>query len=142
LPIFQPNQVRAHGRILTIGDAAGLVDPVTAEGTFNALRSAQLAAKAIFSSQQMPEKAAEVYQSSLNVEVLNELEAANQLSRYLFGPYASLRNVAFRLFGQKLTDAMVEIFVGERQYAQTLAKREKYLAMLPLPLRAGFRRML
>jgi len=39
-----------HSRILLVGDAAGLVDPLLGEGLYNAVRSGQLAARAIIST--------------------------------------------------------------------------------------------
>ncbi|MBI3804807.1 MAG: NAD(P)/FAD-dependent oxidoreductase [Nitrospirae bacterium] len=51
IPIHQqpvPSLVR--GRVLLVGDAAGLVDPLFGEGIFYAIRSGQMAAKAISAS--------------------------------------------------------------------------------------------
>jgi len=48
-------------RILLAGDAAGLVDPLLGEGLYNAVRSGQLAARAIVSSQMNGKPAGSLY---------------------------------------------------------------------------------
>ena len=47
LPVRGPDGVVARGRALSIGDAAGLVDPLSGEGIFEALLSARLASTAV-----------------------------------------------------------------------------------------------
>jgi len=47
LPLYQPRGERQKGRILLVGDAAGLVDPLTGEGIRHALLSGKLAAEAV-----------------------------------------------------------------------------------------------
>ena len=50
VPLTPRRDAPARGRILLVGDAAGLVDPVTAEGITHALLSGQMAAQAILES--------------------------------------------------------------------------------------------
>jgi geranylgeranyl reductase family protein len=47
LPLRRANSVPARGRALLVGDAAGLVDPLTGDGLYEAFVSARLAADAI-----------------------------------------------------------------------------------------------
>jgi flavin-dependent dehydrogenase len=47
LPMRRPGAVPARGRILLVGDAAGLVDPLSGDGIYEAFVSARLAAEAI-----------------------------------------------------------------------------------------------
>ena len=47
LPLRSPRSTLARGRAAVIGDAAGLVDPVSGDGMFEAFLSAQLAAEAV-----------------------------------------------------------------------------------------------
>lgn len=142
LPLRRRPDGVAKGRVLLAGDAAGLVDPVTAEGLSSALISGRVAAEAIVACRDNTTPLAVGYADRLRIAILDELDAAAELARYLYGPQAGLRAIAFRLFGQKLTDAMVEIFAGERTYRGTMAKKEKYLAMLPPGARSAFRRVL
>ena len=45
LPMGRPGDAAAHGRVLLVGDAAGLVDPLSGDGIYEALVSARLAAE-------------------------------------------------------------------------------------------------
>jgi flavin-dependent dehydrogenase len=45
LPLRRPGAVAARGRTAVVGDAAGLVDPVSGDGIYEALLSAKLAAE-------------------------------------------------------------------------------------------------
>jgi geranylgeranyl reductase family protein len=47
LPLRSPRSTLARGRAALVGDAAGLVDPVSGDGMFEAFLSAQLAADAV-----------------------------------------------------------------------------------------------
>ena len=47
LPVYRADAPRQKGRILLVGDAAGLVDPLTGEGIRHALESGKLAAEAV-----------------------------------------------------------------------------------------------
>jgi geranylgeranyl reductase family protein len=48
--IIPTGRARAKGRVLLVGDAAGVADPFTAEGIFQAMQSARLAARALATS--------------------------------------------------------------------------------------------
>ena len=47
LPLRRPDSVAARGRALLVGDAAGLVDPLSGDGMYEAFVSARLASEAI-----------------------------------------------------------------------------------------------
>ena len=47
LPMRKPGTPAARGRVLLVGDAAGLVDPLSGDGMYEAFVSARLAADAI-----------------------------------------------------------------------------------------------
>jgi geranylgeranyl reductase family protein len=47
LPMREPGAPAARGRVLLVGDAAGLVDPLSGDGIYEAFVSARLAAEAI-----------------------------------------------------------------------------------------------
>jgi flavin-dependent dehydrogenase len=61
-----------------VGDSAGLVDPITGEGLYYALRSAELCAEAL-----LAERPAE-YQASLEDEILPELKLAARVSHRFY----------------------------------------------------------
>jgi geranylgeranyl reductase family protein len=70
----------AGDRWLLVGDAAGLVDPITREGIYFALRSAALAAEALAA----PSRAAACYRASLALEIEPELAHAARLKAGFF----------------------------------------------------------
>ncbi len=47
LPLRRPDSIAARGRALLVGDAAGLVDPLSGDGMYEAFVSARLASEAI-----------------------------------------------------------------------------------------------
>jgi geranylgeranyl reductase family protein len=47
LPLRRPGSIPARGRVLLVGDAAGLVDPLSGDGMFEAFVSGRLAADAV-----------------------------------------------------------------------------------------------
>ncbi len=77
------NGVPAGPRWTLLGDAAGLVDPLTREGIYFALRSAELAAEAL-SQESGP--APGLYQAALRREVLPELVRAAIAKGSFFRP--------------------------------------------------------
>jgi len=51
LPMRRPGSSAASGRVLLVGDAAGLVDPLSGDGIYEAFVSARLAAEAVLSGE-------------------------------------------------------------------------------------------
>jgi geranylgeranyl reductase family protein len=47
LPLREPTATLAHGRALLVGDAAGLIDPVSGDGMFEGFLSSQYASEAV-----------------------------------------------------------------------------------------------
>ncbi len=129
IPLAPRREPLARGRILLVGDAAGLVDPITAEGISNSLLSGQLAATALLESHLDPASAANHYLSLLRPAILNELRAARLLARFLYH-HPRLRTWAFRRHGQRLTDFVADIAMGDRGYCETLLNPATYLKLL------------
>jgi len=72
------------GRILLLGDAAGLVDPFTGEGIYNACLSASLAAEAVLARRRYLAGAVEVYQELIKENILKELKRAYRWGRVFY----------------------------------------------------------
>ncbi|MBN8709578.1 MAG: geranylgeranyl reductase family protein [Verrucomicrobia bacterium] len=125
IPLAPRREPLARGRILLVGDAAGLVDPITAEGISNSLLSGQLAAAALLESRFDPASAARRYLGLLRPAILNELRAARLLYQH-----PRLRNWAFRRHGQRLADFVADIALGDRGYCETLLNPASYLKLL------------
>ena len=125
----------ARGRILLTGDAAGLVDPVTAEGISNAILSGQLAAQAVLDEARDAGQAARSYQAALEEQILGELRAGRRLA-YLLYQCPRLRNWVFRRGGPALAEFMADVVMGQASYRAALRRMGSYLKALglgPLP---------
>jgi flavin-dependent dehydrogenase len=131
IPLAPRREALARGRVLLVGDAAGLVDPVTAEGISHAIRSGQLAATALADCRLDVSQAGKLYQSLLEMEILRELRAGRVLANVLYN-YARLRNRAFRFRGRELSEFVADVVMGERSYASALKKPSSYLKMFGL----------
>lgn len=72
------------GRVLLVGDAAGLCDPLTGEGVRHALLSARLAADAIVPALQSGSASLQGYSAAIHETIVPELRTAMLLLRFLF----------------------------------------------------------
>jgi flavin-dependent dehydrogenase len=135
LPSLEPsawkqNRVAGDGWMAT-GDAAGLVDPITGEGLYYALRSADLAAQAVIA--EAPARYGEV----LKEEIADDLEFASELAdhffhgRFLWGSVTS-RMVQFTRLSPTFRGLMQDLFAGTQPY---LGLRERVFGNLNRSLR-------
>jgi geranylgeranyl reductase family protein len=85
-PIPYGNYLRrpAHGRMLLCGDAAGLVEPFFGEGIYYAMRSGELAARAVLAHADAPPAAARTYIDALEAHVFREFDASKRLRALLY----------------------------------------------------------
>lgn len=116
-------------RVLLAGDAAGLVDPVTAEGISAAVMSGQLAAQAIIQGGDDAKKPQAAYRSLLQKDLLPELRAARMLAR-LFYDFPRARIWLLRHHGQRLTESLTRIVMGEGGYRDAMRRPVNYLRLL------------
>ena len=79
IPTFEPGTAIQKGRALVVGDAAGLIDPLSGEGIPNAIKSAQLAAPVI--AKQLTSLSVDLheYQQAVEDEILPELKIARRM---------------------------------------------------------------
>jgi len=115
---WQSNRVSGDGWVAT-GDAAGLVDPITGEGLYYAVRSADLAAKSILS--ESLEMAGDAYRKLLRRDFIGDLEFGSRISsrvyngRFLGGSITS-RMVQFTRLSPTFRDLMQDLFAGTQPY--------------------------
>ncbi len=114
-----PNRPRAsgfaRGRVLLAGDAAGLADPVTAEGISLAMQSGAIAARSVIEGADA-RAVARAHERTVRSEITADLRVARVLARLLYGH----PRVARRLFersGSSLCEAMTGVSLGERTYS-------------------------
>ena len=104
-----------------IGDAAGLVDAITGEGLYYALRSAELVSEAILNG------SPESYARAAHCEIISELErAASIADRFYAGEWlgGSVLERMVQLTGSstRFRQLMRDLFSGAQEYS-TLKKR-------------------
>jgi flavin-dependent dehydrogenase len=109
-----------------IGDSAGLVDPITGEGLYYALKSAELCATALLSGQPVN------YRSLLEEEVLPELRLAARVSHrfyrgQIFGDSVLERMVSLTAQSASFRDLMSDLFAGIQGYRDLRARLYKIL---------------
>lgn len=78
----------ANGRVLFVGDAAGVVDPLTGEGIAQAIETGTLAAEAIVAGGE-PETVAARYRRSVSRALGRDLRFASMLQRLLRTPFGA-----------------------------------------------------
>ncbi len=100
------------GRWMLLGDAAGLVDPLTREGLFFALRSGDLAADALESA---PDPAS-AYGARVSDEIYPELERAAALRSGFFSSGFSDLLVSALDRSQAVRSIMVDLIAGRQPY--------------------------
>lgn len=117
-PAWKRNRVAGDGW-MAVGDAAGLVDPITGEGLYYAMRSADLATQAILS--ESPDAAGVAYRKALRRDFVHDLEFGSRLANrvfhgtFLWGAVTS-RMVQFTRLSPKFRDVMQDLFAGTQPY--------------------------
>ena len=81
---YSLEQKVSQGRILLVGDAAHLIDPLTGEGIYYALRSGMLAAQAILESRKDEGEAADYYQKAVKDILFEDLKWALNVSQFIY----------------------------------------------------------
>jgi flavin-dependent dehydrogenase len=117
---WKDNRVAGEGW-MAVGDAAGLVDPITSEGLYYAIRSADLAAQSLLMDVELPEIASR-YRWALRRDFMADLEFGSRLSkrffsgRFLLGPVTT-RMVQFSRHSQLFRRVMQDLFAGQQPYS-------------------------
>jgi geranylgeranyl reductase family protein len=83
LPTCTKGRLVWQNKALLLGDAAGLADPLTGEGIYNAIQSAQFAAPVIEDSLVRGKAGLQDYQEIVEEKIMSELRIARVLSKIL-----------------------------------------------------------
>ena len=117
---WRRNRVAGEGW-LAVGDAGGLVDPITGEGLYYAMRSGDLASRVVIDDAHgLIEKPA-AYRALLSREFAMDLEYAAMLAkrvflgRFLFNSVPA-RMVQFMRRSPRFCDLMQDLFAGTQPY--------------------------
>jgi flavin-dependent dehydrogenase len=122
---FETLEVSGDGWAM-IGDSAGLVDPITGEGLYYALRSAELCAEALLAGN--PGN----YRALLDEEVLPELRLAARVSErfytgQIFGDSVLERMVSLTAQSASFRELMSDLFAGTQSYRDLRARLYRIL---------------
>jgi flavin-dependent dehydrogenase len=109
---------------MLVGDAAGLADPLTAEGISNALASGRLAAVAILAANGDAQRARADYLNALNSSILRDLAWARRLAKVLHHEFA--RDALFERFGAELARGMALSIAGRSNYRRMMTDPKNY----------------
>ncbi len=119
-PGWKKNRVAGEGW-LAVGDAGGLVDPITGEGLYYAMRSGDLASRVVVDDAHgLLEKAA-AYRALLSHEFAVDLEFAASLAKRVFlGSFmfnsVPARMIHFMRRSPRFRDLMQDLFAGTQPY--------------------------
>ena len=116
-------------RVLLTGDAAGLADPVTAEGISAAIRSGQFAAEAILTGRFDDAATRRGYRDRLQATLLPELRVARVLARVLYD-FPAVRAWLLTRHGQRLSEFLTGVVMGESSYSDAVRRPRNFLKLL------------
>jgi geranylgeranyl reductase family protein len=118
--------------LVAVGDAAGLVDPLTAEGISFAALSGRLAAEALVAGGLDERRTRARYQRAVARHIRPALRAARVLARIVYGPFW-LQKAVYRTVGTRLGDAVADVAAGTPWYRAALARRDRRELQTQLP---------
>ena len=117
---WRGNRVAGEGW-MAVGDAAGLVDPITGEGLYYAMRSGDLAAKSLLAEVSSVAERIAHYRKALRRDFAADLEFGSRLAkrvflgRFLFGGVPA-RMVQFTRRSPRFASIMQDLFSGRQPY--------------------------
>ena len=133
IPTCTKGELVWQDKALLLGDAAGLADPLTGEGIYNAIRSARLAAPMIEDSLAGGEGRLHDYQQIVERKMMSELRIARALSR----DFVRFPRLVFAMLGRSdgLWRAICDLTLGETDYAAIKVKIGGFRGILSRLLR-------
>jgi geranylgeranyl diphosphate/geranylgeranyl-bacteriochlorophyllide a reductase len=119
MPGWRNNRVAGDGW-MAVGDAGGLVDPITGEGLYYAVRSGDLASQILIADQE-PSTRAERYRQLIERDFGRDLTFGAGLAKSLFGRYlffsgVPTKMVQFMRRSPKFCEIMQDLFAGTQPY--------------------------
>src|ERR1700691_5613035 len=117
---WRRNRVSGNGW-MAVGDAAGMVDPITGEGIYYAMRSGDLASRVVLNDAHGILEKATAYRAMVSREFTHDLEFAAMLAKRVFlGKFAfrtvPQRMVDFMQRSQRFRELMQDLFAGTQSY--------------------------
>ena len=125
LPALEPeswaqNRISGEGW-MSAGDSAGLVDPVTGEGIYYAMRSGEMAAQTLLDQRVPLAEKHKVYREAVRREIMDELEAGSRLApKFYLRPFlfsgTTARMIQFVRHSPAVAEVLQELFAGTQSY--------------------------
>lgn len=117
---WKSNRVAGRGW-LAVGDAGGLVDPITGEGLFYAIRSGDLASRVVLNDAHGLADKASAYRAAIAHEFAADLEFAAMLAKRVFLGKFLFRTVPQRMVhfmqrSPRFRELMQDLFAGTQSY--------------------------
>ena len=132
IPIMPRPGGFVRDRVFLVGDAAGFADPVSAEGISFSVKSGQMVADALIDAGLDEAKSAKLYETRLADSILPELAAGRKLAT-LFYSSRHVRDWLMRNYGERLTEAVADVYTGKRSYRSAAEAFLQRLQRMPLP---------
>lgn len=144
---WRENRVAGDGW-LAVGDAAGLVDPITGEGLYYAIRSADLAVRALLSEVSTLAEKVTQYRRLLSHDFAADLEYGSRIARRFFlGNFlwksVPARMVQFTQRSPRFYNLMQDLFAGRQPYIGLRQRLLKNLncSLYEIAMSLSFRRL-
>ncbi len=145
---WRDNRVSGDGW-MAVGDAAGLVDPITGEGLYYAIRSGDLAARTIVEDASAPAGLPDAYRTLLHRDFANDLECGSRLAarvflgRFLLGSVPA-RMVQFTRRSPRFASIVQDLFAGKQPYRGLKSRLLRNLngSLYDIGMSLGFSRMI
>jgi geranylgeranyl reductase family protein len=133
LPVCKGEPKLYKNRIALVGDAAGLADPFTGEGIYNAVQSARLAAPVIRNCLSNTRTSLEEYQQAVHKTILPEIKIGRTMQRI----FIQFPELITRLLNMDPRVWRVCCYMarGELDYRSSLKKAGGFKAVSPLILK-------
>ena len=133
---------------MAVGDAAGLVDPITGEGLYYAIRSADLAARSLLADNGAAADRLTHYRQALRRDFAADLEFGSRLAKRVFRGRFLLDSVPTRMvqFTQRsprFSAIMQDLFAGRQPYEGLKRRllRNLNLSFYDIGMSLGFSRL-
>ncbi|HWB85260.1 MAG TPA: NAD(P)/FAD-dependent oxidoreductase [Bryobacteraceae bacterium] len=144
---WRKNRVAGDGW-MAVGDAAGLVDPITGEGLYYAIRSADLAARSLLAEVGGLAERVNHYRRLLRRDFAADLEFGSRLAqrvflgRFLFNSVPA-RMVQFTRRSPRFSVIMQDLFAGRQPYLGLKQRLFRNLngSLYEIGMSFGFRRL-
>jgi flavin-dependent dehydrogenase len=111
IPIRPAGRPWIRHRVMAVGDAAGLVDPLTAEGISSAVLSARLATTAVVRGELNPDRIEPLYARGLRSHVLGGLRLAGLIAQLVYARQ-SVQRAVYVSAGPLLARAILDLSTG------------------------------